>query len=362
MKKAQQAVEFLMNYGWALIIFLLIVAVLTYAGVLNWAFLSPRTCIFPAGISCRDFEIRQTDDEIAIAFKNSLGADITDVSIFIPGCVGDGPLLNIKNDDRFIGIMTDCPVTDGVVDTPAFVRYTNIQSGLTFTVEGHLQTRVGWGKQSSSIGNDPVSCPVPLPVCRDGNIEDNACIFTFTPESQNHPACTEVCDGSGNCVECTTKTHCATKFIGTDDNWECIDYTCVPVPLAQGEILSVTIQGAADHWFSGVEPFQQNWKDFGYAVFVTEQAAGCLTGSNCGTIEEIRTTCWNDCPVDSGQDCMQIAATIAETPFTEAVCAGTGFGPANANTKQDCTLNEEYFIYENPCACFVAWEKPWLCP
>jgi len=50
MRKGQTAMEYLMTYGWAILIIMVVLAVLFYLGVLNPPI--PAQCTFPAGITC----------------------------------------------------------------------------------------------------------------------------------------------------------------------------------------------------------------------------------------------------------------------------------------------------------------------
>jgi hypothetical protein len=53
--KAQAAMEFLLTYGWAILVVLVVIGALAYFGILNPANLLPDTCLFQVGISCVDF-------------------------------------------------------------------------------------------------------------------------------------------------------------------------------------------------------------------------------------------------------------------------------------------------------------------
>ncbi len=53
--KLQSAIEYLVTYGWALLIIGIALAVLFALGVFNSATLAPQECIFPGGISCTNF-------------------------------------------------------------------------------------------------------------------------------------------------------------------------------------------------------------------------------------------------------------------------------------------------------------------
>lgn len=74
MKKGQAAMEFLMTYGWAILVVLAAIAALAYFGVLDPGKLLPERCQFPAGFDCIGKPgIDGTSEEITIEFKNSIG-------------------------------------------------------------------------------------------------------------------------------------------------------------------------------------------------------------------------------------------------------------------------------------------------
>jgi len=56
-KKAQEGVEFLMTYGWAILVVLACIGALAYFGVLNPERFMPEKCILPSGMACTDFVV-----------------------------------------------------------------------------------------------------------------------------------------------------------------------------------------------------------------------------------------------------------------------------------------------------------------
>jgi hypothetical protein len=58
MRKGQTAMEYLMTYGWAILIIMVVMAVLFYLGVLNPPV--PEQCVFPAGITCISSKLNTT--------------------------------------------------------------------------------------------------------------------------------------------------------------------------------------------------------------------------------------------------------------------------------------------------------------
>ena len=82
MKKAQAAMEFLMTYGWAIIIVLAAIGALAYFGVLSPQKLLPDRTIFPAPVPNVDnavIALNGANTQVQIAFRNNKG-----VSIIIP--------------------------------------------------------------------------------------------------------------------------------------------------------------------------------------------------------------------------------------------------------------------------------------
>ena len=75
-RKAQAAMEFLMTYGWAILVVLVVIGALAYFGVLNPTRLLPPKCTFPTGINCRDFVVSDSGESITVKLINGMGRDI----------------------------------------------------------------------------------------------------------------------------------------------------------------------------------------------------------------------------------------------------------------------------------------------
>lgn len=77
-RKAQAAMEFLMTYGWAILVVLLAIGALAYFGVLDPGRLLPESTTFPAPISNADRAL--IDDQansVEVALINNQGFPIT---------------------------------------------------------------------------------------------------------------------------------------------------------------------------------------------------------------------------------------------------------------------------------------------
>lgn len=78
MKKGQAAMEFLMTYGWAIIVVLVAIGALAYFGVLSPNKLLPERTTFAAPLPNLDVaRINAASNSVEIAFKNNKGVAIT---------------------------------------------------------------------------------------------------------------------------------------------------------------------------------------------------------------------------------------------------------------------------------------------
>src|SRR3989304_2289991 len=81
-KKSQAAMEFLMTYGWAILVVLVAIGALAYFGVLSPDNFLPERCTGPAGLDCLDkAAIEATPNNVTFVLKNNVGFDITSLSV-----------------------------------------------------------------------------------------------------------------------------------------------------------------------------------------------------------------------------------------------------------------------------------------
>lgn len=97
-KKAQAAMEFLMTYGWAILVVLAAIAALAYFGVLSPDKFLPEKCQFPSGFGCVDFTADSTTQQITLVMQNGAGFSPENLQFSLAadsGCVsGGGALTN----------------------------------------------------------------------------------------------------------------------------------------------------------------------------------------------------------------------------------------------------------------------------
>lgn len=76
-KKGQAAMEFLMTYGWAILVVLAAIAALAYFGVLSPQNLLPERTTFTAPLPSVDTALVSADGTVEVAFRNNVGVPIS---------------------------------------------------------------------------------------------------------------------------------------------------------------------------------------------------------------------------------------------------------------------------------------------
>ena len=120
-KRGQAALEFLMTYGWAILVVMVIIGALAYFGVLNPTMFVPERCSLGSGLVCDTFLLSHRADttNITIRLENSLGRDITLLDFNITydadniGCEWEEPY---SNDDGEFEIIRSGSFFDIILD------------------------------------------------------------------------------------------------------------------------------------------------------------------------------------------------------------------------------------------------------
>jgi len=171
MKKGQAAMEFLMTYGWAILVVIAAIAALAYFGVLDPAKLLPERCSFPAGMDCFDKAsvVGETlpannDGTVTVALRNNIAFPVVVSSIVstlndavTPVCTVNGATidyddgngyvapsaLEIRNNAVFRVRLNGCDIASGdKFDARVIINYQNSESGLSNAAVGDIRGRV----------------------------------------------------------------------------------------------------------------------------------------------------------------------------------------------------------------------------
>ena len=73
--------EYLMTYGWAILVIIVVIAVLFYIGVLNPRNITPTSCTFPPGFSCATYKLNQSNGHMLLKLGHAVGRRIVITNI-----------------------------------------------------------------------------------------------------------------------------------------------------------------------------------------------------------------------------------------------------------------------------------------
>lgn len=142
-RKSQAAMEFLMTYGWAILVVLVAIGALAYFGVLNPDQFLPAKCTLPAGIACVDH--RATASGVQVVLQNGMGYDLSAVEVSISGCgvaVTSPASTTLNNGDKKT-YTAACAITTTKFNEKIGISYTITETGLDHVANGSIVTRVG---------------------------------------------------------------------------------------------------------------------------------------------------------------------------------------------------------------------------
>jgi hypothetical protein len=83
MRKGQAAMEFLMTYGWAILVVLAAIGALAYFGVLSPDKFMPSKCMVSGGFSCVEYKLDAATHEVRFYLQNNLGSDADSVNVML---------------------------------------------------------------------------------------------------------------------------------------------------------------------------------------------------------------------------------------------------------------------------------------
>ena len=147
-KKAQAAMEFLMTYGWAILVVIAAIAALAYFGVLDPSNFLPEKCDFPTGLSCVDKPALDADlNTVKMSLKNSNGfpiniTSVTSANSASAGCAGSNCTSDRSRVENGVAFIISCncgDVTPGKFTETISVTYLNTESNLTHKAVGTVR-------------------------------------------------------------------------------------------------------------------------------------------------------------------------------------------------------------------------------
>ena len=160
--------EFLMTYGWAVLIMLIVIAILFMLGVFNPTTGVPNSCVMPQGFSCYGYAVRD-GGVLSLDIGQATGGDVIINAI---GCTaGDDPTLLTLNQRiksgrhlNLTGLPTcykedgSVPETDEYFRGTLYIQYTDVRTRIVHNVKGDLAYRV---EQTADGGSGHTPTPTP---------------------------------------------------------------------------------------------------------------------------------------------------------------------------------------------------------
>jgi hypothetical protein len=98
--RGQAAMEYLMTYGWALIVLTVVIGVLFSMGVFNPQNYMSEECSFQPSLPCRGTSLTE-DGALTIVLANGLGYDIKNVYITVDGENSNSADINKGEENTF---------------------------------------------------------------------------------------------------------------------------------------------------------------------------------------------------------------------------------------------------------------------
>jgi hypothetical protein len=152
-KKGQAAMEFLMTYGWAILVVLIAIGALVYFGVTRPQSMLPQKCTISTGSGLYCAEFSTTADAaagtITLRLKNVLTDQITvtevtlddPITVANPDCTAAGGTID-PDDTADFAMTCGALVTGDKIKGNIVVSYSVGAAGLSKSTTGELQTLV----------------------------------------------------------------------------------------------------------------------------------------------------------------------------------------------------------------------------
>jgi hypothetical protein len=141
-KKSQAAMEFLMTYGWAILVVLAAIAALAYFGVLSPEKILGEKCLIETGLACVSHKVEPT--QVTLVLAQNTGKTLTIDSITVGSCSGSfsETMLSGTSHNFVIGGACDNGLTKESFQGEITVGYTEKATNLTKTSYGNLNAKV----------------------------------------------------------------------------------------------------------------------------------------------------------------------------------------------------------------------------
>ena len=141
-RKSQAAMEFVMTYGWVILVLLAAIASLAYFGLLKPDMLLPESCAFSSGIACTGFKL--TSNSFVLMMTNMMSKDVYLNEIDIGGCSVSGLNQTWKSGETTTVTYSGCDFSayGSRLSSDIIVTYAEKEAGLSKSIIGTIKSKI----------------------------------------------------------------------------------------------------------------------------------------------------------------------------------------------------------------------------
>lgn len=140
MRRAQAAMEFLMSYGWAILVVLVAIGALAYFGVMESEKFVPEMCQSSVpGVPCLDHNVNTT--HVSLVISNGIGQTLYINNFTVDGCSGSLST-SIAAENKEVLTIDGCSFTSGDRYSGDFYITYVLGAGLEHSKQGSITSRV----------------------------------------------------------------------------------------------------------------------------------------------------------------------------------------------------------------------------
>ncbi len=146
-KKGQAAIEFMMTYGWAILVVMIAIAALATFGIMNPSKYLADKCMFTNNFQCIDYQINTTTTSITLV--NGLGhkvynfsATMTDTGGACDTAMVSSPWLQDKRETITCDTSSLGFIKKDKGKVKLTLNYAKVQAGFTQVANGEIYTTV----------------------------------------------------------------------------------------------------------------------------------------------------------------------------------------------------------------------------
>ena len=140
--KSGSTVDFLMTYGWAILIIFVALGTLIYFKILSIDKVMPERCSISLNIKCLDYNA--TANGITMTIKNNYPYEIKNLNLTIDECGSKLIIVSLKNSSE-LNVTAKCGLDQGKKFTKdILVDYIDPKTNISENLKGSITAMVEW--------------------------------------------------------------------------------------------------------------------------------------------------------------------------------------------------------------------------